>query len=147
MSICAQCRHFSESTDPDGLKRRAFSVSTCGDEGARARAIAQRQEWLEQLPPRYLSMCQTSRDAHAHLPAPTLAPSVDPLPLLTPKEIKARVAVIKANFDARMPKRLRWRVRAQSAARPNGTHVVFVSDVGSPPRCHSRSVSPKGRPL
>lgn len=134
-------------TTPDGLKRRAFTVSAYGEEDASRRAIVQRQEWLNQLPPRYLSMCQTSRDALEHLPAPTTVPSVEPVPLLTHKEIKARVAIINTNFDARMPKRLRWRVRAQNAARPNGPLVVVNSDTNSSPRRHVRTVCPNGRSL
>lgn len=129
------------------LKRRAFSVSAYGEDGARARSIARRQKWLNQLPPRYHSMCETSRAALDQLPAPTIAQSVAPVPLLSPKEIKDRIAVINADFDARMPKRLRWRVRAQNAAKPNGPIVVVISDTCSPPRRHTHTASPRGRPL
>lgn len=134
-------------TTRDEQKKRAFSVATYGEDGARERAIAQRQEWLTQLPPHYHSMSDTSRAALAGHPVPAVAPTLAPMPLMTPEEIDARVAVINADFDARMPRRLRWRVRAQTAARPNGPLVVALSDAGFPARRHSRTVCPRERPL
>lgn len=134
-------------TTREGQKKRAFSVQAYGEEGARARAIKQRQDWLNELPPRYHSMCETSRTALARHPAPLPAQSLDPLPTLTPDEIKARLATINARFDAQMPKRLRWRVRAQNAAKPDGPLVVALSDACFPARRHSQTITPKGRPL
>lgn len=134
-------------TTRDGQKKQAFSVATYGKDGARERAIAQRQKWLSELPPRYFTMCDTSRAALAGHPVPAVAPTLAPMPLMTPEEIDARVAVINADFDARMPRRLRWRVRAQNAARPNGPLVVALSDAGFPARRHSRTVCPRERPL
>lgn len=78
---------------------------------------------------------------------PTIAKSVAPVPLLSSKDIKDRVAIINAGFDTRMLKRLRWRVRAQNATKPNGPIVVVISDTCSPPRRHTHTISPKGRPL
>ncbi len=134
-------------TTGEGLKRRAFSVSAHGEDGARNKAIAQRQMWLAELSPRHHAMCDTSRAAAAHHDAPLPAPSLDPVPNITPDEIAARVAVIDARIDADMPRRLRWRVRAQTAAKPDGPLTVLFSDAGLPARRQTRTICPRWRHL
>jgi len=134
-------------TNGDEQKKRAFSISTYGEDVARAHVIAQRQKWLAQLPPRYHTMCDASRAILADQSPPESAQSLDPTPLMTAEQIDARVVTINIHFDALVPHCLRWRVRAQNAARPNGPIVVALSDTGIPVRKHVRTISPKNRPL
>ena len=132
-------------TTCEGFRRRAFTVSTHGEDGARAKAIAQRRTWLAELPPRQLAYCDASRSVAATQDPPATAPSLDPLPKLSTDEIARRLAQVNARIDATMPRRLRWSVRPQNRHRPKGALVLRISDAGSPARWKTKTLSPKRR--
>lgn len=115
-----------------GQKQRRFSVNQYGERRAKALAIAQRRDWLGDLPVKYLTHARHPEEIAQAQFASQLAPAADVLPCetLPEAEVKSRLAAIDARLEALRPPRLRVRVRRYRV----GELSVFVSDAGRPAR-------------
>jgi hypothetical protein len=100
------------------LKMKLFKIARYGEAEARARAIAQREEWLAEMPMSFLTLRPYSETvAHRHFAA-RLEPETDvqPRELLSKTELAEKLAKIDAQFAAFRPppkRRLQVSFKAQ----------------------------------
>ncbi|MES5097858.1 hypothetical protein ABUK73_06480 [Agrobacterium sp. BA1120] len=114
----------------EGQKRENFSVSKFGEQAAKSMAIAQRRNWLKDLPVTHLAYAHHAAEVARQEFAADLVPAADVMPEthIDAAEIEARIKAVNDTFNQLRPKRLRVRVKSY-----NGCELsVAVSDAGTP---------------
>lgn len=114
-------------------RRRAkrFSVKEYGYEQAKALAIVQRQQWLNEHPVNYVTLAEYAESVALENFGDRLAEATDVLPHspLSRAEVKAQLAAIDAHFDSLRPARIRVNGRVRTGCHGKGFDLL-VSDAG-----------------
>ncbi|WP_448954860.1 hypothetical protein [Labrys neptuniae] len=112
---------------PQGVRTKGFSVTRYGEEAAKARAVAQRQEWLAHMPPAFhIASQEAAATAHRHFPERLeCVPDATNTGRIPSEADDAILNDINRRFDDLRPLRLRVSIQRHGADRLRGT-VAFT---------------------